>query len=112
VETHCAPACRKERASMPIRQYLSGEQFDAETTRIMGIAFEVARIARAGDRGAPADELIAKSIIELAQAGERDADRLCEYALAKVRDADGRTSQLFQSSSDCGGATLKPGSLT
>jgi hypothetical protein len=61
---------------MPFRQYLSGEQFDAETTRIMGIAFEVARIARAGDRGAPADELIAKSIIELAQASERDADRL------------------------------------
>jgi hypothetical protein len=70
---------------MPIRQYLSGEQFDAETTRIMGIAFEVARIARAGDRGAPADELIAKSIIELAQAGERDADRLCEYALAALQ---------------------------
>jgi hypothetical protein len=37
--------------------------------------------------------------IELAKAGERNADRLCEYALAKVREADGNTSQLYQSSS-------------
>jgi hypothetical protein len=40
-----------------------------------------------------------KRIIELAKAGERNADRLCEYVLAKVRDADGSTSQLYQSSS-------------
>jgi hypothetical protein len=40
-----------------------------------------------------------KRIIELAKAGERNADRLCEYALTKVRDADGGTSQLYQSSS-------------
>ena len=32
------------------------------------------------------------------QAGERDADRLCDYALAKLREAHGRSSQ-FQSSS-------------
>jgi hypothetical protein len=30
---------------MPIRSYLDGYRFDAETTRIMGVAFETARIA-------------------------------------------------------------------
>jgi hypothetical protein len=64
----------------------------------MGVAFEIARAALGvGDRGV--DQMIAKTIIELAKAGERDIDRLCEYALTKVRDADGNTSQLFQSSS-------------
>ena len=85
---------------MPIGQYLNGERFDPETTRIMGVAFEVARVALGTrDRGDLVNDTIAKRIIELAKAGERNIDRLCEYALAKVRDADGSTSQLYQSSS-------------
>jgi hypothetical protein len=81
------------RHATPIREYLNGERFDAETMRIMGVAFEIARAALRGrDR---VDPTIAKSIIALVEAGERDVDRLCEYALAKVREADGRTSQLF-----------------
>ena len=83
---------------MPIRQYLDGEKFDPDTTRVMGVAFEIAR-ATLGVRDRGVDEMIAKRIIELAKDGERNADRLCEYALAKVRDADGSTSQLYQSSS-------------
>jgi hypothetical protein len=84
---------------MPIRDYLNGEGFDLETTRVMGIALEVARMALRGqERDHGTDALIAKHIIELAQADERDADRLCDYALAKLREADGRSSQLFQSS--------------
>jgi len=85
---------------MPISQYLNGERFDPETLRIMGLAFEVARAALhiQGRRDA-ADKLIAEQIIELAKAGERDPDRLSEYALAKVREADGCASQLFQASS-------------
>jgi hypothetical protein len=84
---------------MPIRQYLNGEQFDPEATRIMGVAFEVARVSLGTrDRDDIVDETIAKRIIELAKAGERDVDRLCECALAKVSEADGHTSQLFQSS--------------
>jgi hypothetical protein len=47
-------------------------------------------------------------LILVAQAGERDADRLCDYALAKLREADGRSSQL-QSSSEARAASLKPG---
>ena len=66
----------------------------------MGLAFEVARAALhiQGRRDA-ADKLIAEQILELAKAGERDPDRLSEYALAKVREADGCASQLFQASS-------------
>ena len=59
------------------------------------------------ERGEGTDAIIANHIIELAQAGERDADRLCDYALAKLREADGRSSQ-FQSSSDARAAALKP----
>ena len=46
----------------------------------MGIAFESARAAakRPGDL---TDEMIAKKIIELATAGERDVEGLCEAAL-------------------------------
>ena len=85
---------------MSISQYLNGERFDPESLRIIGLAFEVARAALhiQGRRDA-ADKLIAEQIIELAKAGERDPDRLSEYALAKVREADGCASQLFQASS-------------
>ena len=98
---------------MPIRQYLNGEQFDLETTRVVGVAFEVARAAlRAEERGERTDETIAKHIIALAQSGERDADRLCDYALAKLRERDGRSSQLFQASSETHAAALRPNPRT
>jgi hypothetical protein len=94
------PPVSKERAAMPISQYLNGERFDPESLRIIGLAFEVARAALhiQGRRDA-ADKLIAEQILELAKAGERDPDRLSEYALAKIREADGCASQLFQASS-------------
>jgi hypothetical protein len=85
---------------MPIRQYLNGERFDPESLRSIGLAFEVARAAlHIQGRGDAADKLIAEQILELAKAGEHDPERLSEYALAKVREADGRASQLFQASS-------------
>ena len=72
---------------MTIRHYLSGERFDSETTRVLGVALEMARCAlRFEERGDEADAAIANHIIALAQAGERDADRLCDYALAKLRE--------------------------
>jgi hypothetical protein len=71
---------------MPIRRYLKGERFDFETTRVLGVALEMARFAlRAEERGDGNDVIIAKHIIMLALGGERDADRLCEYALTKLR---------------------------
>jgi len=65
---------------VPIRPFLDGETFDPETARLVGVAFETARAAvkRSGDLS---DETIAKKIIELAKAGERNVDVLCEAAL-------------------------------
>ena len=75
---------------MTIRHYLSGERFDFETMRVLGVALEMARCAlRTEERGEDTDTIIAKHIIALALGGERDADRLCDYALVKLREADG-----------------------
>jgi hypothetical protein len=63
-----------------IRPFLNGQNFDPETTRLMGVAFETARAAinRPADL---TDEIIAKKIIELANAGERNVEVLGEAAL-------------------------------
>ena len=65
---------------MAIRPFLSGQTFDPETTRLMGVAFETVRAAvkRPGDL---TDEMIARTIIQLAKAGERNVEVLCEAAL-------------------------------
>ena len=65
---------------MPIRPFLDGETFDPETIRLLGIAFEMARAAIKCPRDL-SDEIIARRIIELAKAGERNVDVLCEAAL-------------------------------
>ena len=67
---------------MPIRQYLDGERFDPETTRLLGIAFEFA-IQALHNWGLvdPPREAIARAIIGFANAGERDPERLCDLAL-------------------------------
>jgi len=60
----------------------NGEQFDQETLRILGVAFEQVCIGlRIGDCGDDVKNAIAKKIIELAHTGERNPDRLCERAL-------------------------------
>jgi len=60
--------------------FLSGQNFDPETTRLVGVAFETARAAvnRPADLS---DEMIARTIIELAKAGERNVEVLGEAAL-------------------------------
>ena len=65
---------------MPIRPFLNGQTFDPETARLVGIAFETARAA-IKRRADLSDEMIARTIIVLAKAGERDVDVLCEAAL-------------------------------
>jgi hypothetical protein len=71
---------------MPIRIYLSKNHgFDAETVRALGVAFEIARNALDIDElNEPARQVIATKLIELATAGERDADRLAEQVLATI----------------------------
>ena len=67
---------------MPISQFIDGHRFDPETKRVIGVAFEIARAAaRLAGRTDLTDEAIAARIIELANAGERDPDVLCEAAL-------------------------------
>jgi hypothetical protein len=69
---------------MPITPYLDGQQFDPETIRVMGVAFEIARAALRLDRDHPTIAIIARKIIELANAGEINPDLLSEQALASL----------------------------
>jgi hypothetical protein len=56
----------------------------------MGIAFETALASLGATRGYedPVRAALARSIIELAKAGERDPERLCEAALKAVLPPD------------------------
>lgn len=61
---------------MPITSFLDGHSFDSETRRVMGVAFELARLALGvEDRENPANKEIARRIIELAKWGERGASQ-------------------------------------
>jgi hypothetical protein len=60
---------------MPITPFLHGEKFDSETTRVMGVALEMACLAlRTGDCADDVKQAIANKIIALAKAGERSPD--------------------------------------
>ena len=68
---------------MPITPYLhAADSFDVEN---MGVAFEMARAAIAQDWSDYANATLAKRIIELTKAGERNPDVLCEHALSAFR---------------------------
>jgi hypothetical protein len=56
------------------------------TTRVMGVAFEVACVAlQLRDRSDPAiTAMLAEKIIVLAKSGERRATALCERALSEL----------------------------
>ena len=72
--------------AMPITPFLDGHRFDQETKRVLGVAFEIACIAlRAEDADDFVKQSIATKIIELAKAGERNPDLLCEQALKDIR---------------------------
>ena len=68
---------------MPIRYYLNGLRFEPETLRVMGLAYEMALVTlqRADGTANPTREAVAQKIIDLAKAGERDPERLCDGAL-------------------------------
>jgi hypothetical protein len=71
---------------MPIRPHLNGQRFDPKTIRVMGLAYEMALVAlRLADRGDLANEVLAHRIMDLAKAGERDSERLCEGVLKEFR---------------------------
>ena len=71
---------------MPITPFLNGERPDPETKRVLGVAFEMTCIAlRAEDSDDSVKQAIAAKIIDLAKAGERNPDILCEQALKDIR---------------------------
>jgi hypothetical protein len=71
---------------MPITPFLNGQKFDAETRRVLGVAFELVCVAlRIGDCDDDVKQCIASQIIELARDGERNPDLLCERALELIR---------------------------
>jgi hypothetical protein len=72
---------------MPIAPFLDGDiKFDPEAKRVVGLAFEMARVALGlPDRDDVANEILAKRVIELAKAGERNPDLLCEGVLKEFR---------------------------
>ena len=86
---------------MPIRTYLDGHNFDGETIRQMGIAFEMALASLGSTPGCddPIRTALAQGIIVLAQVGERDPERLCEGALQAVTPA-ARNSASVQRNDD------------
>jgi hypothetical protein len=73
-----APKC-------PSPPYLNGERLDLETKRVLGVALELVCIAlRTGDCDDSVKQAIATKLIELAKAGERNPDLLCEQALKDI----------------------------
>jgi hypothetical protein len=68
---------------LPIAPYLQWKVFEPETTSAMGVAFETAcrRLGLSLTRDAMT-ERVAQVIIALAEAGETDAERLYQRALA------------------------------
>jgi hypothetical protein len=75
---------------VPISEFLHGNNFDPETARVLGVAFELARSSVHDDFP---DDIIAARIIALAKDGERDADRLCELALSALRQQRPRSGE-------------------
>jgi hypothetical protein len=86
---------------MPISPFLNGDRFDPETKRILGVAFEMVCIAlRTGDCDDEVKQAIASKIIDLAKAGERNPDILCELALKEIRTPHLQTPQSAASSTE------------
>jgi hypothetical protein len=74
---------------MSITEFLDGYNPDPETKRVMGIAFEMARVALEREWGDHANAIIATRIIDLAKGGERNPDVLCDRALDGLRSQQG-----------------------
>ena len=69
---------------MSITPYLNEFDADPETKQVLAVAVEMTRVSL-GLTDDLADGNIARQIVELARAGERHPDVLCEGALKKLR---------------------------
>ena len=69
---------------MSITPYLGDFDASPETKRVLGVALEMTRVSLGlGDNFA--DGIIARRIVQLAKAGERNPDLLREGAMEKLR---------------------------
>ena len=71
---------------MAVASYLDDFDVDAETSRVLDVAVEMTREAL-GLADDFANGIIARQIVELARAGERNPDLLCEGVLEKLGGA-------------------------
>jgi hypothetical protein len=78
--------CPQRGFAMGCATYLGDFEVDAETNRVLDVALEMTRAAL-GLADGFANGIIARRIVELARAGERNPDLLCEGALTKLRGA-------------------------
>ena len=71
---------------MAIYRLLRRDVFEPEDLRLLAIVYEeVVKALGVTDRKAPAGELIARKLIELAKAGERDPEALKELTIEAVK---------------------------
>jgi hypothetical protein len=71
---------------MACASYLGDFDVDAETIRVLHVALEMTRAAL-GLADDFANGIIARQILELARAGERNPDLLCEGAMKRLGGA-------------------------
>jgi hypothetical protein len=69
---------------MPLRSTLQNASFDADATRLMGYAFDRAVVHLVVRPPKVVQECMASRIIESANAGERDVNRLSAAALGGI----------------------------
>jgi len=70
---------------MSITPYLDGLEVDPDAKRVLGAALEMTRVSL-GLADDFANGIIARRVVELAKAGERNPDLLCEGALKELRE--------------------------
>jgi hypothetical protein len=67
---------------MPSIDFISAVRHDPETSRLMGLAYELTLATlRLSDRNDPVVQMIAERITQIVQTGERNPETLCQYAL-------------------------------
>jgi hypothetical protein len=72
-----------------IYRLLRREVFEPKDLRLLAVVYEdVVTALGVTDRKTPAGELIARKLIELAKAGERDSESLKELTIEAVRSRD------------------------
>jgi len=72
--------------AVAIYRLLRREVFEPEDVHLLATVYEdIAKALGVTDRNAPVSQLIARKLIELAQAGERDPDSLKELTIDAVQ---------------------------